>query len=138
MTRKNINRAVVTSDDLKRYDYLKLTNAHLQGREPGVLCRHPADPSSGTLFQGSFLRRGGLAELRFHYGNTGSGTDMAGKLYFDSKPVSAFSTLKQLHAGARDSKIGKTAGNLGSGLRHRMLTNYIAPLERIFRAILIP
>jgi IS1 family transposase len=35
LTRKNVNRAVVTTDDLKRYDYLKLTNAYLQGYEPG-------------------------------------------------------------------------------------------------------
>ena len=32
-----------------------------------------------------FLRRGGLAELKFHYGNTGRRTDMVGNLYFGRK-----------------------------------------------------
>ena len=35
-TRKNVTRGVVTTDDLKRYKtILQLTNAHLQGYEPG-------------------------------------------------------------------------------------------------------
>ena len=74
----------MTTDDLKRYKtILELTNAQMQGYEPGGTCRHRADPNSGTLFQSCFLRRGGIAELSFHYGITGRGTDMAGKLYFD-------------------------------------------------------
>jgi len=63
--------------------------------------RHPPDTSSATSFQSCFLRRGGFAELKSHYGNTGRGTDMAGKLYFDPKRASGFSNLKQLHAAAR-------------------------------------
>jgi hypothetical protein len=36
LTRKNVTRGVVTADDLKRYKtILQLTNAHLQGFEPG-------------------------------------------------------------------------------------------------------
>ena len=56
-------------------------------------------------------------ELKLYYGNTGRGTDiMAGKLYYEPGRPSGFSTLKQLHAVARDSKFGKTARELRAWL----------------------
>jgi hypothetical protein len=76
-------------------------NAHLQGYEPG----DNVQTSRGTRFRDVisklFPQRGGLAELKFHYGNTGRGTDMAGKIYGDPERASGFSTLKQLHAAVR-------------------------------------
>jgi len=101
----------VKTDDLKRYKAnLQLTNAHLQGCEPGENVQTSRRPKSETLFQSRFLRQRGFAELKFHYGNTGIGTDMAGKLYFDCERPTGFSTLITLHPAGRG--IGKTAGEL--------------------------
>ena len=107
---KNVNRGVVKTDDLKS---IKLPNSWpmLISRytKPKVKCRHRFNPRSETLFHRSLLRRDGLTEMRYLYGNTGRCTDMAGKLYFDSKSPNCFSTLKRRL-------------NWEPGLRHRKLT----------------
>ena len=116
LTRKNVNRGVVTTDGLKRYkSILQLTNAHLQGYETGVPLKHPANPSSKRLYQSCFLRQSGIADLRFHFDNTGRDTNMAGN--YTSIPNSPAASpasngcmlpaaFCRLHAVAR----GKTAG----------------------------
>ena len=49
LTRKNVNRCVVSTDDLKRYKTnLQLKNANLQRYERGVTSRNPAERNSGT------------------------------------------------------------------------------------------
>ena len=96
---------------------------------PGVKCRHPAETSSETLFQSYFLRRGGLAELRFHHGNTGRGTDMAGKLYFCLKRPSGFSNLK------RDACCNERIDG-GENESLPQFRNFIARFERDFHAII--
>ena len=73
---------------------LELTNVHLKGFEPGVTCRHRADPSSGRLLNSCFPRRGGIPELSFHYADTGRGTRMDGKFIISSETLERFLDLE--------------------------------------------
>ena len=119
LIRNYVTRGVVTADDLKQYKTIvQLTNAHLQGYEPGVTCKHRVDPSSGNLFQSCSPKRSGLSELSCHYTDTGRGTRMAGKVYFDSKHSSVFSTLKRLHAAARGRTAREQSLTRGTGSIH--------------------
>jgi len=52
---------------------------------------------------------------------------MTGKLYFDPRLTSGFSTLKQLYAAARDKKIGKTAGELWAFTLHHPVRKRFPP-----------
>ena len=73
-------------------------------------------------------RQAGLAELNFHYANTGRGTKMAGKLQFDPKCPSNFTTLIQLHAAAR----GKMAAELKALLEAKDAYNLHRPVRKRF------
>ena len=49
LTRKNLDWGFITPDDLKSYKtILQMTNAHLQGYEPGGNIRFHADANSET------------------------------------------------------------------------------------------
>ena len=53
LTRKNVNKKSITTDDLKQYKtILELTNAHLEGLDPTVTSALPEVISLGTLFRG--------------------------------------------------------------------------------------
>ena len=57
---------------------------------------------------------------------------MAEKLYFNPKRASGFSSLKQLHAAARDSRIGKTAGELIAWLEPQDAYTLHRPVRKSF------
>ena len=135
LTGRNINRALVTTVDLKRYKtILSWPTLICRDTNTGVRCRHRADPSSETLFQNFFLRRGVLAELRYHYGNTGEVQTC----------LESYTLIPNAPAASRPSngcmlqREERRWGNWEPGLRHRILSLCIAPFERDFRAILTP
>ena len=63
-------------------------------------------------------------------------SNMAGKLYFDPELPIGFSTLNQLQAAAKDSKIGKMTGELRAWLEAKNEYTLHCRFERDFRAIL--
>ena len=80
-------------------------------------------------FKVDSLRRGGLAESLFHYGNIARGTDMVGKLYFDPKHPTGLSTYKRLHAAAR----WKTARELSSWFEEQDAYTLHRPVRKRFQ-----
>ena len=74
LKRKNVNRGDVTTDDLKLYKtILQLTNAHLQGYEPGGNVHTPHGPKFRDVDSKIFLRQECLAELTFFTATLGEG-----------------------------------------------------------------
>ena len=57
---------------------------------------------------------------------------MAGKLYFDSELLSGCSTWKQLYVTSRDSKIGKTTGELRACFEARDAFTLPRPVRKTF------
>ena len=57
---------------------------------------------------------------------------MAGILYFDPERGSGFSTFKQLHAAARESKIGKKAVKLIVWLEAQDAYTLLRPVRKRF------
>ena len=62
LSRKNVTRGVVRTEDLKRYNtILQLTNAHLQVYEPGGNVQTSRGPKFRGVISKLFLRAEGLA-----------------------------------------------------------------------------
>ena len=133
LTRKNVNRSVVTTEDLKRYKtILQMTNAHLKGYEPGNNVQTSHGPKfrevTSNFIPQTTRHRGVELSLRQHCERY----IMAGKLYFEPKHPSGYSTLNRLHAAAR----GKMAGELRAWIEAQDAYTLHRPFERDFRAIL--
>ena len=67
-------------------------------------------------------------ELSYRSDDNGSGTRMAGKLYFDPKQPSGFSSKKRLHAAAR----GRTLGELRELLEAQNTYTLHRPVRKKF------
>ena len=114
LTRKNVNRRFINSDELKGYKtIIQMTNAHLQGCEPGGNIRTSRGHMFRDVISNYSLRRDARGEWKKRSDgsdkDTGRSDKMAaaaGKLYYDLECLDGLSTLSRLQAAARQRKLG--------------------------------